>query len=529
MRDQRAAERAEHPDPLAPVRLVFDPSTLVGPGGSWVAGGRPTVVARLAPAAATLLDAASTGTAIGGDQGALRGRLARWLTDRGLAHPVPRPGTGPRPEQVSAVVPLGETDRSLAATLRALVASGVGEIVIVADGIDPSPALSGAPPDVPVQVVRLEERRGPGAARNAGARRATKDVLAFCDSDCVPEGAWLDILLGHLTDPLVALVAPRVWHRTGRGHGDGQEHEGRLGRFERTWAPLDQGNRPALVRASSRVAWVPGACVVLRRQAFAEAGGFDETLAVGEDVDLCWRLEVAGWRLRYEPSAVASHGTRSQLGDWLRQRFGYGTSAGPLARRHPGRLAAWAASPVSVATAAWVLGAPPALAVATWTLAGASLARRARPIVGGGHAARLAASQVARTVRVSTEQLARALSAEWAPLSALALALWALGAAPGWLRRATARAVALVVGRHALRWATARPELGPLDTVVLGLAGDVAFGLGVWRGCLAARTAAPLLPRLAKAPRTRPSSGRGPARHRPRGRALPSRSVGQEA
>lgn len=526
MPDLRAAEACAIP---APTRLALDPSTVVGPGGTWVSGGHPLVVARLAPPAAALLVAAATGAPLGELGGALGQRLARWLSDRGLAHPVPTPGTGPRPEQVAAVVPLGEADRPLSATLGALLAAGVGEVVVVADGVDPSLALAGVPSGAPVTVVHLHARRGPAGARNAGAQQATGEVVAFCDSDCVPEGAWLDVLLGHLADPSVALAAPRVAHRRDSGPGDGLEHAGRLGCFEGTWAPLDQGPHPALVRRSSRVAWVPGACVVLRRQAFEEVGGFDETLAVGEDVDLCWRLESAGWRLRYEPSSLASHASRTGLGAWLRQRFAYGTSAGPLARRHPSRLGAWVASPVSVATAAWVLGAPRPVAAAAWAFAGLRLVRRARPLMGTADATGLAARQVCRAGLASAEQLARALSAEWAPLLGIALALVTTGVAPRWLRRATRRAVALVVGRHVLQWASRRPALGPLSTVALGLAGELAYGLGVWQGCLAARSAEPLLPRLAKAPRHRPSSLGGPARHRPRRPALPSRSAGQEA
>jgi len=510
-------------------RLVLDRSTVVGPGGAWVAGGEPLVVARLAPAAAKLLVAATTGAMLGDLDGALGQRLARWLSDRGLAHPVAAGGTGPRPDRVSAVVPLGEADRSLSATLRALAASGVGEVVVVADGVDPSPALSDLSSNTPVTLVRLAERRGPGGARNAGAASATGDVLAFCDSDCVPEGAWLDILLRHLADPAVALAAVRVGHRSEHGRRDSTVGTSRLERFEQRWAPLDQGGAPALVRAHGKVAWVPSACVVLRREAFSAVGGFDETLATGEDVDLCWRLEAAGWRLRYEPSALASHGTRTELSAWLRQRFGYGASAGPLAVRHPGRLSAFVASPVSVASAAWILGAPPWIAAATWALGAASLVRRARPLIGSTDAAGLAVRQVSRAGRASVEQLARALSAEWAPLLGIALAAVAARRAPWWLRRASRRGVMVVLGRHALRWASRRPDLDPLCTVALGLAGDLAYALGVWRGCIAARSAEPLLPRLAKGTRRRPSCGGGPARDRPHSSALPSRPAAEEA
>ncbi|MBF6096422.1 glycosyltransferase family 2 protein, partial [Nocardia cyriacigeorgica] len=73
--------------------------------------------------------------------------------------------------------------------------------------------------------------------------------------------------------------------------------------------------------------------------ALAELGGFDERLRFGEDVDVVWRLTDAGHLVRYHPAAVVTHRPRATLGSWLRQRYDYGTSAAPLARRHPGRLA----------------------------------------------------------------------------------------------------------------------------------------------------------------------------------------------
>ena len=77
-----------------------------------------------------------------------------------------------------------------------------------------------------------------------------------------------------------------------------------VARYDAEHSPLDLGPEPARVRAGTRVSYVPAAAIVCRVDAIREIGGFDEALRFGEDVDLVWRLDAAGWRCRYEPVAT---------------------------------------------------------------------------------------------------------------------------------------------------------------------------------------------------------------------------------
>jgi GT2 family glycosyltransferase len=66
---------------------------------------------------------------------------------------------------------------------------------------------------------------------------------------------------------------------------------------------------PRIPEKTTRVDWVTGACMLIRRAAIEEAGMMDEQFFLyWEDADLCERLRAAGWRTAYLPSAVVTHG-----------------------------------------------------------------------------------------------------------------------------------------------------------------------------------------------------------------------------
>jgi N-acetylglucosaminyl-diphospho-decaprenol L-rhamnosyltransferase len=65
---------------------------------------------------------------------------------------------------------------------------------------------------------------------------------------------------------------------------------------------------PELPDQPTEVDWVSGACFLARRSVLDEVGGFDEGYFMfAEDMDLCWRVNRAGWRVGFEPSAEVTH------------------------------------------------------------------------------------------------------------------------------------------------------------------------------------------------------------------------------
>ena len=474
--------------PLSPLpadfRLRFS-SDLRRPRPGVLVGGAPLRVLRLSPAGTRLVSAWLAGAPVGPGPGA--GRLAARLVEAGLADPEPGPGTAPSPAVV--VIPVRDDPAGLSATLAALAATAPAVPVVVVDDGSRPPVELDAGADPPVALLRHDVGRGPAAARNSGwrATSGTPDgIIVFVDAGVIPEAGWLDTLTAHFADPGLVAAAPRVASRPGPGA------PAALVAYERAHSPLDMGPAASGVRPAAAVPYVPTAVLAVRARALEAAGGFDESLRFGEDVDLVWRLVAAGGRVRYDPGARASHPTRPGLGAWLRQRAGYGRSAAPLAARHGSAVSPLAVSPWSAA--AWglaVAGAPGAGLVLVAGSA-AALARRAGRD-------RATATELCRLAVVGHLRaggpMASAIRRAWL-LPALAVTMGVRRWGPPRPRRSvTAALAASLLGPALLDWARRRPAVDPGRWVVLSLGDDLAYQYGVWAGAARARSARALLPR----------------------------------
>ena len=519
--------------------VVLDRRVLRVDGGRTLVGGSPPRVLHLSPAAHARL-AGPDGIAAEARltvTDATSAALARLLSDAGVAHPEPAHPDAPPPAAVSVVVPVRDRPRELARLLDAVAATapGVGEVVVVDDGsADPGATVRVAAARG-ARVVRHPSTRGPAAARNTGAAAASGALVAFLDSDVVPEPGWLESLLGHLADPAVALAAPRIvaWSSSPPvAGGDGGDvsggpprtssvrsatrsiARGAIARYEERRSSLDLGPRPAPVTARSRVAYVPSAALVVRREALG--AGFAEDMPVAEDVDLVWRLAAAGHRLRYEPAARVAHEHRDAVGPWLARKAFYGTGAAPLALRHPRRVP-------PVALAPWTAAAVTLLGVQrSWSTAAAgavtlvATARLARALQGR----RACGDTDTRRLRWPTADTRRALTlaallapwglggAAWQAAGALTRHWWPAAVAGAVVSRRVRRAlVVAAVAEGVADWARFRPcGAGPRDAAGHVLAhrlDDLAYGAGLWWGAWRHATLAPLRPDL---------TGKGPDR-----------------
>ncbi len=447
-------------------RYALDDSARRVDDGTVLIGGSPLSVFRLSDAGARLLERIIVGhpTPPGAD------RLTDRLLDAGAIHP--RPERGPyTPADVTVVVPVRDDD-----VTAVVAAAGDVKAVIVVDDASATPVSAAG-----ATVIRRVVNGGPAAARNTGLAAVTTPLVAFVDADCRPEPGWLDAVLAHFADDRVAAVAPRVTSPEDGGSV--------LARYDAVRSPLDLGPTEARVRARTRVSYVPGAALVARADVLLTSGGFDEDLRYGEDVDLVWRLDEHGLRVRYEPASLVAHRPRRTWRAWLTQRFSYGRSAGALSRRHPGAVAPVAVSGWSAAV--WVLaaaghpfagaavGAATAGALATKLQALDHPVQESMQLAGTGHlfAGRLLADAVTRV---------------WWPIL-LPLALFS--------KRVRRVLLAAAVVPALLEWSRTRPRLDPLRYVVVRTLDGMAYGAGVWWGAIEARTIDPLLPDLTSWPK----------------------------
>ena len=160
----------------------------------------------------------------------------------------------------------------------------------------------------------LSRNTGFAAAVNLGAARTAAPLVLALNADTVLEPGAVSALVPALAaDPGLGGVQPRILQLEGEAAGDPET--ARLysagmalsadGRAYETGAGESQADA---YRRPREVFGVCGAACLLRRELFADLGGYDESyFSFYEDVDLNLRARIAGWRFGYEPAAVVWH------------------------------------------------------------------------------------------------------------------------------------------------------------------------------------------------------------------------------
>jgi GT2 family glycosyltransferase len=200
------------------------------------------------------------------------------------------------------------------------------EVIVVDDGsTDDTRAILDRFPEVR----RIHQpNRGLSAARNVGLQAATGAIIAYTDSDCFAHADWLTHLVHQLQrSGADAVGGPNLTPEDG-------------------WLAACVGaapGQPTHVLESDQVAeHVPGCNMAFRREALLAINGFDpQYRKAGDDVDLCWRLQQAGYWITFAPGAFVWHHRRQTPRAYFRQQAGYGEAEALLRFKHPDKFNSW--------------------------------------------------------------------------------------------------------------------------------------------------------------------------------------------
>lgn len=236
------------------------------------------------------------------------------------------PAPPPAPEFSVIVCTRNGRDR-IAACLRATAAlrGAAFETIVVDDGSTDGTA-DFVRHDFPwARLIELPPC-GLSAARNAGAAAARGAILAFTDDDCEPDPEWL-VRLARI-------------HQTGRFSAVGGPN---LPPEPQSMAEAVVGAAPGapshVMLDDEEAEHLPGCNLSVTKAAFDAIGGFDPRFhTAGDDVDFCWRLQDAGYRLGFAPGAFVWHHRRPSIRAFLRQQAGYGRAERLLIAKHPHRF-----------------------------------------------------------------------------------------------------------------------------------------------------------------------------------------------
>ena len=165
-----------------------------------------------------------------------------------------------------------------------------------------------------VKLFENTKNEGYAGGCNRGSGIAKGEYLLFLNNDTIQNKDWIDNLVTKIeSDPLIAAVQPKILNyyqkdKFDYAGGAGGEMDflgfpfarGRI--FNEQEVDKDQYNN------SDNIFWSSGTAFIIRKTAFEEVGKFDEIFfAHMEEIDLCWRLHLAGYKVVSEPKSVIHH------------------------------------------------------------------------------------------------------------------------------------------------------------------------------------------------------------------------------
>jgi glycosyltransferase involved in cell wall biosynthesis len=208
---------------------------------------------------------------------------------------------------VSVIVPVfcdqDGIDACLAALRNQTYASDCYEVIVVDNDSDPPIRIDARLSDF----ARVVVCRNPGAyaARNAGVGSARGEVLAFTDSDCVPDTAWIQAGVTALQRESGCVIGGEVAFSL-------STRPTAIERYQYLTGFMQAEN-------IKRLGFTATANLLASRSQIDRIGPFNERLLSGGDREWCWRAARAGFAVKYAPDAIVRTRPRTSLASAIRQ------------------------------------------------------------------------------------------------------------------------------------------------------------------------------------------------------------------
>jgi GT2 family glycosyltransferase/glycosyltransferase involved in cell wall biosynthesis len=172
-----------------------------------------------------------------------------------------------------------------------------------------------------VSLIMNKKNIGFGQAVNVAVRKTDGEYILLINPDSMILNDQLPRILQYIQkNPKIAIVGPKIRDYSGRIQGSARKFPTLLTSILGRKSPITRliPNNPVIRdqfpcfymnnKKPIKVDWVSGACMLIRRSAFEEVGGFDAKFYLyWEDADLCRRLKHHGWEIAYHPAAEVMH------------------------------------------------------------------------------------------------------------------------------------------------------------------------------------------------------------------------------
>lgn len=212
--------------------------------------------------------------------------------------------------EISVIVPAFNSEKTIAATIQSILTQHTNksfELILVDDGSTDN--TSEIAEKFSKTRVLKQQRKGPAAARNLGAKNAQGEILLFIDADCIASRRWLN----EMAFPF----------RSANVSGVQGAYKSTQSELSARFAQIEIEDRYDLIKASKEIDWIGSYSAGYRKKDFFEANGFDESfpLASGEDPALSFKISSNGKKIVFNENAIVYHLHPKNFLQYFRTKF----------------------------------------------------------------------------------------------------------------------------------------------------------------------------------------------------------------